>query len=292
MEFKKLYTGEVVAYSGNRAFNVMTTQAPSTPDQPKPPSHTHDYAWYYDKTTHWRECSCGATTDEALHNNVDGVCDVCGYVFPVEPPPVHNHEYNFIRFDEYSHWRECSCGEMVNFGVHSDTNGDGRCDVCNYPMPVTPPSHTHSYSSAWKSSSTAHWRECSCGEVTDWALHSDANAEGKCDVCGRSVAVQPPVHTHEYSDWKFSERAHWRECSCGSVVSQEMHSYPWGSDTCKVCGYVKPATPLPPSVSNVVLRLAPSWLGLAPGVYTISAVAVSQGLTNSPQSNSVVIKID
>ena len=56
--------------------------------------HTYSGTWSYDDSKHWRECDCGARTDEAEHDMEwtelteatkespgmeQGVCKVCGY---------------------------------------------------------------------------------------------------------------------------------------------------------------------------------------------------------------------
>jgi len=39
--------------------------------------------------------------------------------------------------DTVNHYKECDCGQKNNVGVHTDANNDGKCDVCEYNMPIT-----------------------------------------------------------------------------------------------------------------------------------------------------------
>lgn len=59
------------------------------------------------------------------------------------------------------------------------------------------PQHTHSYGD-WQKDETNHWRECACGEKTDFAAHSyDNDADTTCNVCGyvRTVTASTPSIT-------------------------------------------------------------------------------------------------
>ncbi len=47
--------------------------------------------------------------------------------------------------------------------------------------------------------------------------------------------VEKKAHTHKY-EGKYTSKYHWKECSCGSVIDKEEHTF--GSDGyCTVCGY-------------------------------------------------------
>lgn len=138
---------------------------------------------------------------------------------------------------------------------------------------VTEPDHTHSYSSAWSESETQHWHECSCGAISDIALHTFGDwtvtraatetATGEkyriCSVCGyRETAVIPELnHTHKFaSTWAFDETGHWHPCACGEKFGTAKHTYgEWtvvveatcvtvGSieRACSVCGFIENAT--------------------------------------------------
>lgn len=108
-------------------------------------------------------------------------------------PPPHTHEFGPAwKYDNYTHWLECSCTHRIDSASHVDTNGDGKCDTCGYVLPVAPPSHTHEYSANWSYDAYTHWRECSCKESrADIGEHADTNGDGKCDVCGYVMPITP-----------------------------------------------------------------------------------------------------
>ena len=50
-------------------------------------------------------------------------------------PPEHNHSYSREwKSDSANHWQECACGAKQNESTHSDSNGNGGCDICGYKM--------------------------------------------------------------------------------------------------------------------------------------------------------------
>ena len=49
--------------------------------------------------------------------------------------PEHNHSYSSEWMsDSANHWQECACGAKQNESAHSDSNGNGGCDICGYKM--------------------------------------------------------------------------------------------------------------------------------------------------------------
>ena len=152
------------------------------------PPHIHEFgSWKNDSNYHWKECACGEISEKNNHvdDNHDEKCDVCGY----QLPHVHNYGTEW-KFDENYHWNECSCGDVSNKAAHVDENGDGKCDICGHDIAVVPP-HNHDFGS-WKTDSTHHWKQCSCGEVIDKNTHADNNNDGKCDTCAYTMSVTPP----------------------------------------------------------------------------------------------------
>ncbi|MBO7360987.1 MAG: leucine-rich repeat domain-containing protein, partial [Clostridia bacterium] len=135
---------------------------------------------------------------------------------------------------------------------------------------VTEPSHTHSFSSEWKSDASNHWKECSCGEKSglaghtygDWTVTKEATetATGEryhtCTVCGYNETNTIPTldHVHVFgTEWKSDGTNHWHECSCGEKTDITTHNF--GSRlltkpetctsegemecVCEICGYKK-----------------------------------------------------
>lgn len=71
---------------------------------------------------------------------MEGTFDYNGQVVTLPEPaePAHVHNYNQLKYDEYSHWNACECGEREPYsgGAHFDADWDCKCDVCEYAMPV------------------------------------------------------------------------------------------------------------------------------------------------------------
>ena len=65
------------------------------------------------------------------------------------------------------------------------------------------PEHTHAYGDEWKHDETNHWKECSCGEVSEKAAHAggEATYEAKavCTTCGQSYGELKPKPEPTYS---------------------------------------------------------------------------------------------
>ena len=44
----------------------------------------------------------------------------------------------------------------------------------------------HSYGD-WQIGNSKHWRQCSCGAVSEKTDHADSDQDPKCDVCGKTL---------------------------------------------------------------------------------------------------------
>ena len=234
-------------------------------------------------------------------------CSACGYEMRTETidpiPPTHTHSYGTEwKSDSNNHWHECDCGAKSDSGTHTEDSGTVtkpatetetgirtyKCSVCGYEMRTEiieklPESHTHSYGTEWKSDSNNHWHECSCGEKSDSAAHTEDSGTVtkpatqtqtgirtyKCSVCGYEMRTEiieklPESHTHSYgTEWKSDSNNHWHECSCGEKSDTAAHTWDSGTVTvqpttdkegektftCTVCGRTKTETlgKLPPS---------------------------------------------
>ena len=92
--------------------------------------------------------------------------------------------------DKTHHWHAATCehGEEKDaYAEHADANEDGVCDVCEYEI-----GHTHGYSADWSTNDTHHWHAATCthtDEKSEYALHTDADTNGECDVCKGHVHV-------------------------------------------------------------------------------------------------------
>lgn len=123
------------------------------------------------------------------------ICDDCGVKVYDESIPALGHipseEYTCL---EIGHYRECNrigCMVKIDAGNHisdegkvtteptSDSEGvmTYSCSVCGYvikteTIPAIGTEHTHSFGTEWKSDSTSHWHECTCGEKSEVATHT------------------------------------------------------------------------------------------------------------------------
>ncbi len=116
------------------------------------------------------------------------------------------------------------------------------------------PTHTHTAVGNWVSDKNNHWKECSCGEDLNKAAHTAGAWEvktpatvdkageqiKKCTVCQYVVETKEipklePTHTHSaVGDWKYDDKEHWKECSCGEKLNKAAHD----ADDCSVCAFV------------------------------------------------------
>lgn len=214
--------------------------------------HTCGTDWESDNDeNHYHVCSvCSGKADVTPHSYDSGMittpatettegvktytCSVCNHT-KTETIPKLSHTHSLSEDyskDETGHWHTCSgCDEKVDFGAHIENSGTVTvqptetstgvmtyyCSVCGYEMrteeiPAITSEHTHSYGTEWKSDSTSHWHECSCGDKTDIAQHISN---------GGTVTVQPTAY------------------------STGLRTY-----SCTVCGYVIRTESIPATGSN------------------------------------------
>ncbi len=211
--------------------------------------HTHTYSdkWSSDETQHWHAATCGhddvkGDVAEHVDENDDGKCDVCGYV--IEEPQEHEHTYAPGWTSD--HWHAATCehtSEKGSFAAHTDADKDGKCDVCGYVIEEQQ-EHEHTYAAGWTSDETGHWHAATC-EHTDekgsFAAHTDADKDGKCDVCGY-VIEEPQEHEHTYAPgWTSDETGHWHAATCEHTSEKGSFAAHTDADKdgkCDVCGYV------------------------------------------------------
>ena len=56
----------------------------------------------------------------------------------IEPLHVHDHGTAW-ESDANEHWNECECGDKANKAAHTDSDTNGKCDVCDYTMQTSNP---------------------------------------------------------------------------------------------------------------------------------------------------------
>jgi hypothetical protein len=80
---------------------------------------------------------------------------------------------------------------------------------------------------------------CGCPTPDIAEEHSDADADGKCDLCGYATV---PDHTEHTGVMRHGTEAHWFEytCGCPSLEVGELHYDHDGNLICDACGYAMP----------------------------------------------------
>ena len=84
---------------------------------------------------------CGEAVDPSYHTggvsdcqNV-AICDACHHEYGGLGDHVYSAEW---KTDKDGHWKECKCGAEANKAVHTDGDGDGSCDECEYRIGTAP----------------------------------------------------------------------------------------------------------------------------------------------------------
>ncbi len=264
----------------------------------------------YNSSYHWDECECGEILNKSEHvcdgwhigveptETSEGTkaryCKGCPFIETEAIPPVGEGGDNSNDSDVSSDISTDVSTDVstdtstdvstdisqdvsdTSSDVSVDTSADVSTDVSQEPdssvVPDVSETHTHSYSSGWKSNETSHWKVCDCGEksytdahkFSSWTTTKKAtetttgSKERTCNTCGYKETAKIPVlsHKHSYSSsWKSNETSHWTVCDCGEKNSLASHTYgAWkttksatcttaGSKTrtCTVCGYKETA---------------------------------------------------
>lgn len=199
--------------------------------------HVHTYAatWTVDAEGHWFASTCdhdvtvayGKHTDK----NNDGACDTCSYAGD------HTHTYaTEWSTDAEGHWFASTCDHTVvsGYAKHADKNNDGACDTCSYTG-----GHTHTYDTEnWTADANGHWHAPTCGHTVsgiDYAAHTDANGDAKCDVC----SYEDKTCEHASNVWYNDANGHWQFCDkhFGYKMNEGAHEY--DEDGKCVCGLVQ-----------------------------------------------------
>ncbi|MBR7178174.1 MAG: S-layer homology domain-containing protein [Oscillospiraceae bacterium] len=104
------------------------------------------------------------------------------------------HYYPEAKYDEASHWYECSCGERTEVEAHYDFDKNHFCDKCGYRM------------SACADEDRDHFCDWCGKRITECV-----DAEPKdhiCDWCGETLTVCADEDTDHVCDW------------CGETISE------------------------------------------------------------------------
>ena len=216
------------------------------PEQP-PAEHTHSYEQRRDSKEHWMECACGDIKDKALHiqsndrvireatcyakGSTEYTCSECQYTWTEDNiSPTGNHKFSGAYLsDATSHWQKCQtsgCTAISSKETHVPS-GNGT--------PHAPTCQTEGYISFTCNVCGRDYTQ----KTADKAPHKDENSDGKCDVCGTSMA-----HTHTPGPWQKNDTMHWHVCSiCNARLDESAHSYTLNNGTTCVCGATHTHTP-------------------------------------------------
>lgn len=230
------------------------------------PKQEHEYVYEFEGDGHWGTCSCGDVTEKVTHDMGewvvtrpatefdDGVkergCSVCDYAEALVIPKGDHVFSEYYVYDAESHWRECSCGNVVEKELHTfdewivtkeatETEAGSQertCSVCGYKEVQEIPAKGHIYPDIYEFDAENHWKECACGDVVEkeahtfdeWvvtkeASHTEAGSrERVCTVCGYKETQELDKVKHDYIT-KYDEKDHWSECSCGDVIGKAAH---------------------------------------------------------------------
>ncbi len=121
------------------------------------------------------------------------LCCLCA----VSCTPADNHEHDWsIGKSTTEHWKICTlCGLTQDIAAHFDSDDDDVCDVCGHVMEEVE-EHIHSYS--WRHNDEEHWKECSCGDVTNRESHR-FGSDNLCE-CG-AVKDTPPTDKQDTKNY-------------------------------------------------------------------------------------------
>ena len=199
---------------------------------------THSFgAWQTDNDKHWRECSCGLTSEEASHAyGSDTVCDTCEYDNTV--PHVHGNGVKKIgqgatcTADGWSDYYKCSCGKFFTDSACTDE----ITDLSAWKIGAGKIAGGHSYGDLIGAAAEKH---------TQTELAASVAAHYRCSVCGKYFtedkvettleALTGEAPAHVFGAWQNDSDTHWKECACGKKSDEGAHIDGDGNSECDTC---------------------------------------------------------
>ena len=187
-----------------------------------------DTVWDHDEYGHWQPCivpNCPDPNEDwemytehaggSATCQTKGECVICGAEY------LADHDFSVPDYqyvDEMKCATYCAnCDEIGSWSYHeggvSDCQHKAVCDICHHEYGDFAPCSggtatctekakcatcgeeygelaAHAHGTEFKSDANNHWNECVCGDKANVAPHSDANSDGKCDVCEYAMPVQ------------------------------------------------------------------------------------------------------
>ena len=198
------------------------------------------------------------------------------------------HDNAVYKYDVFSHWKECACGEKSETTAHSfdawATVVESTCTVqgtrmrvcitCGYIASEKLPLLEHTYGD-WLNDTENHWKECVCGKTSEPASHTygewgtvteptctkQGTKKRDCVDCGHTETDVIAMLPHSYDKTNYNSSAHWKECVCGKKSELALHTYTdvvtpptenkhgFTTHTCNVCGHSYKDSYVKPTVS-------------------------------------------
>ena len=167
-----------------------------------------------------------------------------------EPERPHTNVGGWEYNDTY-HWKTCECGEQVQKGTHSYSDGVCVCGKTDPNAGGEPPCEHSNAAGQWQFNDTQHWQVCDvCHQQFNKSTHgygSWVNGKKTC-FCGHEIVCD---HANTGA-WQSDDDNHWKVCAtCGEIVSKAGHSY---TDGQCVCGREDPNQEVDHSVTVEVIN--------------------------------------
>lgn len=146
----------------------------------------------------------------------------------------------------------------------------------------------HTYSDKWSSNSTEHWHAATCEHAelkSDVAAHTDADQDGKCDVCGYEIG-----HEHTYADvWTSNVTHHWKIATCSHTDEKgyfALHSDANFDNVCDVCS-VAIEFVIPTDVASAVELVASRAAAVNGGVFNYGYIGRNHNDVNVEATKNI-----
>ena len=123
-------------------------------------------------------------------------------------------------------------------------SSDGKFTMPEGNVTVKAVFQVHSYGD-WQIGNSEHWRQCSCGAVSEKTDHADSDQGHKCDVCGKTLMehtggkatckkaavceicgeeygdLNPNNHSGKTGGWQKDNGKHWKVYDCCPAARAE-----------------------------------------------------------------------
>ena len=215
-------------------------------------SNNHSWSAEYTQANnqHWKTCDRGCGTTTAKTNCSGGtatcvakaVCDTCKKQYGSFDS--NNHSWSDYNQENGQHWQTCTRGCGTSTARTNCSGGTATCitlAVCSTCKKSYGVYAAHSYSGAWSTDGSNHWKACTvsgCNSTSNYGAHSttqgwvttDGTYHWKdCDTCGYDM------YKGTHSTQNVGTQSVHQNCpTCGRVMST-THSYSRSTQTAATC---------------------------------------------------------